>query len=374
LRVNQEFPEGLEINHCKPRAESVVRRGCASVVLSRRRQRVGLVHYAHVAASVILIVALVPLFRRAGLPLHFAWRTYFVTYWWALAVQSVVLALVLYAVQFPAEFKRSLLGPSGPPADPRKPIAAVLIPTVYLFVMFIIVFSYNDLIAYFRFDGSADVFLERIDSWILGGRTVRLLAGRFSPGLLESLEPIYFGMFPQLGACLIFLALRRGLGESMRFIAAIATSYYLGLAAFFFVPATGPYYLSASAGATGYLGRGQLEFVRMLGVLKSHHPLPVIGTDYYVALPCLHLTQPLIALCFLWRWKRIAAMFVAYDLVLVAAILLLQQHYVVDLLAAIAAALMAIAASGGPNAAPVASGKTVNIGSANEEEGISGAN
>jgi PAP2 superfamily protein len=296
----------------------------------------------HWAVSLFLVAGLVPAFRLVHLPLRFTWSSYFLTYWWALAVQSIGLAIVLYVIGFPSEFKSAIMGRTGPPMHPREQVLGILIPAAYLFLAFIVIFSYNDVIAYLRFDGSADVVLNRIDSRIMGGLTAASLQRLVPMRVLKGMEVVYIGMFPQIGACLIFLSLRCGRKEAMKFIGAIVTSYYLGLFIFFLVPATGPYYLSAMNHDGSYLGDGEIEFVRMLKVLSSHHPLPIVGTDYFVALPCLHLTQPIIVLWFVRRWKRIALVLAAYDLLLVPSIVLLQQHYVVDLIGGVAVAVLAI--------------------------------
>jgi uncharacterized membrane protein YhhN len=130
----------------------------------------------------------------------------------------------------------------------------------------------------------------------------------------------------------------------MQFIGAIATAYFMGLASFYLVPATGPYYLSALRHDGGYVGEGQMIFVNMLNSFVEHRRLSIIGTDYFIAFPCLHITQPLIVLWFLRGAKRIVAVLGAYDVILILAILLLQQHYVVDLIGGVCVALLAVAA------------------------------
>jgi hypothetical protein len=150
-------------------------------------------------------------------------------------------------------------------------------------------------------------------------------------------------MFPQVGACLFIVALREGGFKAMQFIGTIATAYFMGLAFFYLLPATGPYYLSAYRHDGGYVGAGQMAFVNLLTILKEHRGISIIGTHYFIAFPCLHITQPLLVLWFLRRSKRIVALLAAYDLALIPAILLLQQHYVVDLIGGACVALLAVA-------------------------------
>jgi len=120
----------------------------------------------------VLAAGLVPAFRVAGIPLRFTWKVYFIAFWWSLAFQSMVAAIVLYMIGFPAEFRSKLTSRVQTRESPREALLALLIPSAYFFIMFILVFSYNDVIAMLRFDGIADVALNRVDSWILGGATI----------------------------------------------------------------------------------------------------------------------------------------------------------------------------------------------------------
>jgi len=255
----------------------------------------------------------------------------------------MIAATVLYPIGFPTEFWRSLTAASRAKESPRNALMALFVPSAYFFLMFILVFSYNDVIAVLRFNGSADVTLNRIDSWILGGETVSALAHHVPLLTSKIMEGIYFLMFSQIGACLILLALRCGRDMSMRFIATIATAYYFALVLFYLVPATGPYYLSAMAHDGNYIGLGQRAFVQMLNSMRDRHSLQIIGTDYFVALPCLHVTQPIIAIWFVRKWRTIAIVLSAYCLALFPSIVLLEQHYVVDLIGGAIVAVIAIA-------------------------------
>src|ERR1700690_2847130 len=123
----------------------------------------------HYFATAILAMGLIPVFRMAHLPLRFTWKSYFISYWWSMAFQSMIAAIVLYAIGFPAEFCKKLTSRIEDRESPREPLLAILIPAAYLFLMFILVFSYNDAIATLRFNGSADLALNRVDSSILGG-------------------------------------------------------------------------------------------------------------------------------------------------------------------------------------------------------------
>src|ERR1700741_1506450 len=130
----------------------------------------------HYLATVILALALIPALRVAQIPLKFTWKSYFVTFWWSLGFQSMMAAVVLYAIGFTSEFRKKLTSRVGHRENPLKEILSIFVPSIYLFVMFVLVFSYNDVIASFRFNGSADVALNQADSWFLGGVTGSSLA------------------------------------------------------------------------------------------------------------------------------------------------------------------------------------------------------
>jgi hypothetical protein len=291
----------------------------------------------------LLALFLIPAFRLTHLPLQFTWGAYFITFYWSLFFQSMILALILFGIGCPSEFWHAISGAPGRMVNPMEAFASIALPGTYLFCVFILVFSYNDVIAVFRFDGTFDALLNRMDAWLLGGSTVADLSRRVSVPRFKWLALIYFGMFPQVGACLFIVALREGRARAMQFVGAIATAYFMGLVLFFLLPATGPYYLSALNPNGGYVNESQRVFLNILNTFKEHHKLSIIGTDYFVAFPCLHITQPLLVLWFLRRLKVIVALLVAYDVALIAAILLLQQHYVVDVIGGACVTLLAIA-------------------------------
>ena len=76
--------------------------------------------------------------------------------------------------------------------------------------------------------------------------------------------------------------------------------------------------------------------------LRAHQSLRIIGLDYYIAVPCLHVAQAIIALWFVRQWRRIAGLFLAYNLLLLPTVLLLEQHYVVDIIGGFLVAAAAI--------------------------------
>ena len=309
-----------------------------------------MIRKAHVVVTVILALTVVPIFRILHIPVRFAWRDYVLLYWVYLAIQSVILAIALYLFGQSRDFLRTLRKRGQKTAFPLQPAIAILLPAAYFFVVFFLVLSFNVIIAVIRFNGSGDAALTRVDSILLGGGSVTAIAhwwsSHLSGGSMRFLERIYFGMFPQIGACLVLLAMKSGLKESFKFVGAVAVSYYLALALFFVIPATGPFY-----GATEHSSFKSGERIVPLlqegisGTLNNfrNHRMPAeIALDYFIALPCMHLVQPLIILWFLRKWGRVFWILVLYDLLLVASIVLLEQHYLVDLVAAVPVAILAI--------------------------------
>jgi hypothetical protein len=271
-------------------------------------------------------------------------------YWVYLALQSLILAIGLYVLGQTGDFLKSLQQRGPKSAFPVRQVIAILVPAIYFFIVFFLVLSFNVIIAAIRFNGSGDVWLTRADSLLLGGGSVSAIAhwagAHLSGGSLRFLEKIYFGMFPQIGACLVLLAIKSGLKESFKFVGAVAVSYYLALALFFVIPATGPFYGSSAQRGLASDGRTvpllQDGITKTLNNFRDHRMPEEIALDYFIALPCMHLVQPLIILWFLRKWGRVFWILVVYDLVLVASIVLLQQHYMVDLVAAVPAALFAV--------------------------------
>jgi hypothetical protein len=352
-----------------------------------------------------LAIALWPALRSTGLSLRFDW-TIFQTYWIGLTLQSIFLGVLLCAIGMPFDqgigpwwrriqrqkMRLVLLAPLlglflllfGPwkgllffvdavalvefvgrsqTASVRENTFAVLLPATYFFAGLITVFGYNDVIAALRFDGTADQLLNRMDMWLLGGASVSSIAQHtlaHLPAATPSwLSLVYFGMFPQLGFVVLLLGLQQGAERAFRFVGTILVAYYIGLICFYLLPATGPYFLSHSA-STGSAAvyASEKAIAAQLNGIHARSATLVVGADYFIALPCLHLVQPLIVLWYLRRWKRIAIALATYDCVLIAAILLLEQHYVVDLIAGVmvAAAAIALASPGAESFVRVSGG------------------
>jgi hypothetical protein len=353
----------------------------------------------HYWISLLLGLALVPVLRSQQLPLKFDWITLAIAYWLVLAAQSIFVAVVLCVIGLPRD---QTLRPSLAPyrANPlrivplllflailvwttsrmkalvlgvdavavlevlnrqkatglRRAAFAVFAPAAYLFFGFMMVLAYNCAIVSVRFNFATDPALAAIDRWLLLGHSVSELThwavGVFSLTFFRALEFIYFGMFPQIGACLILVALCYGRARALQFVGTLLLSYYFALVIFYFWPSQGPYYL-----CPGHFSRFpaslqcytlQKTLIQHAMALWQHHPISRISTDYFIALPCMHIVQPLIVLWFLRGFKRMVVALAAYDLVLVAAILMLEQHYVIDIIVALPVAALAIAITAGP--------------------------
>jgi hypothetical protein len=174
---------------------------------------------------------------------------------------------------------------------------------------------------------------------------------RFPLSFFKALEFIYFGMFLQIGASLILLALSDGRTQALQFVGTVLLSYYLALVIFYIWPAQGPYNLCPAhfsrfpADLQSY--NIQKTIIRDALALWNHEPISRISTDYFIAFPCMHIVQPIIVLWFLRRWRRLVVALLAYDALLVGAILMLEMHYVIDIVAALPVAALAIAITDG---------------------------
>jgi hypothetical protein len=348
---------------------------------------------------VLLVAGLAPALFLLRIPVRFAWNILLAD-WLGLCLQSVFFAVLLYLLGFPwretvapvwnryrhdggrlllflilSVVLFAMFGPGKGfllcvdalallefsdrlrercvPA--RNPGAAVLLPATYLFFGLLLVFAYNDVIVSLRFYGAFDSRFEALDGALLGGRTVPEMAHAalrdLPAGIFRALDFLYFAMFPQIGAGILLTGLGCGRGRALQFVGAILTAYYLALALFFLFPSLGPFsvcvhhFESFPAGlrATAL----ERDLVVRLEAMRAGARPAAIGADYYIAFPCLHITQPLIVLWFLWRWRRIRLFLIGLDLLLLPAILLLEWHYVVDLAGGVAVAILAIWIVGG---------------------------
>jgi len=354
--------------------------------------------YWHSWVGLLLSLALIPILRSEHLPLKFDWITLGVAYWFILSAQSIFAAVLFCLIGMPRrEVLEPLLGRyrkdplrlvplllfsavvlwitnwlralvltvdavallelfnRRTPKGLRQAAFAVLTPAAYLFFGFLMVLAYNNVIVSVRYNFATDPALAAIDRWLLDGRSVSELTHwalqRFPLSFFKALEFIYFGMFLQIGASLILLALSEGRTQALQFVGTVLLSYYLALVIFYIWPAQGPYNLCPAhfsrfpADLQSY--NIQKTIIRDALALWNHEPLARISTDYFIAFPCMHIVQPIIVLWFLRRWRRLVVALLAYDALLVGAILMLEMHYVIDIVAALPVAALAIAITDG---------------------------
>ena len=171
-----------------------------------------------------------------------------------------------------------------------------------------------------------------------------LLLSRF-PRSLPLIEFLYGVLMPIFAACIAIAGIGGGLRRSMAFVGATLTAYYIWLAVFYFVPATGPYFLDRSLPWTvdSQVYILQTDYLKVLPLFHLGYRPARIGADYFLAVPCMHLVQPLIAMWYLRNQKGIVRVLAVYTVFLVPAILLLEEHYVVDLIGGVAVAILALA-------------------------------
>jgi hypothetical protein len=301
----------------------------------------------HWVTTVSLVLALAPLGYLSRVPLRY--------YFWGylsmsgkLAFQSLALAMFLWVVSEPRTFWRKLTVPGPRIPFPKAVLAAIFIPALYFIFGFILVLSYNDIIAALRFDGRTDAFLEHVDAWLLMGGNVRSWAHwtyAHYPWSLKWIQHVYFVMFSLMGACIAILGASEGLRRSMQFVAAILSAYYIALFLFFLIPATGPYFLDHSTlwPRDSLISMLQTTYAAHLPEFRAGYRPQKIGADYFLAFPCMHIVQPLIVLWFLRRRRTLAWIVGIYSVVLIPCILLLEEHYVVDIIGGVAVALLATA-------------------------------
>jgi hypothetical protein len=337
--------------------------------------------YWHYWIGLLLSIACVPLFRSLHLPLRFDWSALGIEYWLVRSVQSVFATAILCLIGFPAP----LLGPlieryrrkplralllfaysavlanlfiwtialvlvvdtiaiieflERNPREPLHALGAVLLPAIYLFAGVLLVFAYDDIVASVHFSFAYDQRFDAVDKWILHGSSVADLSHwavqTFPPSSFRFLEIIYFGLFPQMGAAMIVIALHDGKSRSLQYIGTILMAYYLTLALFFFWPSQGPYYLRPTD-FSQHSANVQADLIQKILVARAlarwnQLPLHFISADYFIGFPSMHIALPLIVMWFLRRWKRMVIALCVYDSLLIVSILLLEWHYIVDMI------------------------------------------
>lgn len=340
----------------------------------------------HFVATLTLLVAGLPLTRAARLEV--AGPSALLKLIPAIAAQGISLGALLFLIQYPKKVVAKLKGGdrrryffivpvlvlffflysptnaaffsigavaiaeyvSFRPSHLSNRIVSFLLAASYFLFGFGLVYEFNDIIASFRFYGAYDPVFLRVDRWILLGGSVsgmeRWVQGHVTSGVFLFLEAVYYGTFAQVGAGILLCALTSGISRSFRLVGTILLSYYVTLVCFFLLPSHGPYLLCADHFRTfpKMLNSYVVQKIFLTNVkLLWHHTGTLVSTGgYYISFPCMHITQPLIVMWFLRRFKRMIAALVIYDLVLIPAILILEWHYAVDILGGVVVAAIAI--------------------------------
>jgi PAP2 superfamily len=352
-----------------------------SVIASGLKKR-SQIHYWTTA---LLILAAVPLLKHFNLPLNFRWLV-LGAFYLLLSIQAIFVAVLLCLLGF--EPKKTF-GPTlrrfkeeklrllvvliffvilawalswrialvltvdtialleffhrSDPGTRRKAALGVTLSALYLLAGWLLVFAYNDIIVSARFFAARDAAFNSMDMWLLHGVSVSQIfhwaVRAFPISFFHFLEIIYYGMFPLLGAGLILVAVCDGPKQGLRFVGTVMFPSYVALLLFYLWTSQGPYYLCPdhfsvfpSTLETYSLQRGSIDHAL---ARWEHVPLERLSTDYFIAFPCVHISAPLIVTWFLRRWKRILALLILYDVLLMIAIFLLEWHYVIDVIAGI---------------------------------------
>jgi hypothetical protein len=349
----------------------------------------------HYAVTLLLALALFPALKAAGLPTKVDWPRFLFGYWVGFGIQSFFGACLFCLIGLPAQttilpiwdrYRKQpsrlfilipLLGYlywlSGPrlfviisvvvvatlefldrtrdrPGSVPKSASALLVPAAYMFVGIALVFIYNQIVVASKFHQAHDAVLDRMDSWLLLGRTVSEVAHmamqRLPNQVFRLFDLAYMAMMPQVGSGLVITALKFGRKRAFQYVGAVVTAYYLALLCFYLWPTLSPLYKCVThfnvlpQELDAYSAqKNLLVYLRSLG---NHEPIDAIRTAYYIAFPCMHIAQPVILLWFLRRWKRLFVSLLVYDLFLMVSIVLLEFHYVMDLVGGVAVALLTV--------------------------------
>ena len=365
----------------------------------------------HWVLTVAFLLALVPLFHRARLPLSIDLAEMAGAYWVGTGVRAVFCAVVLYLLCFPwavtvapvlrrlSESKFLLIeivvfvgamiwffgvvlglevvieGIALAELMARRremfgeALADVAIPAAYLFVGIVVVFSFQHGIAGLKFAGEYDPFFEHLDRVIFHADVSQISHAALAflpPWAARVLEFAYYSLFMQIGGALVITAIAGGRKQALHYVATLLVGYYIALVCFSLWPTIGPFSVCAthlSAYPTSLRTFTIQETILEKARLLWQHNL-VTGVrqvnliDYYIGFPCMHVGLPLIAIWSLRKWRKMVVILMAFDLLLVTAIVALEWHYLVDLVGGVVVAVLAIQcnrrddtgfASSGPN-------------------------
>lgn len=231
-------------------------------------------------------------------------------------------------------------------------LLAIIVPAAYFLAGFTLVMLWNDVIVSRRYFARFDGLFTAADAALMGGFSIPRFSAwacRF-PEILTAAEFIYFLMFNVMGACLVLLALDRGIGRTMKAVGTILLAYSISLVIFMLLTAHGPNVGDARHFEIFPKTLASYDIQQyMIGratALWDHAGMMAARGDYFIAFPCMHITQPLIAIHFMRHRKRLRVALIAYSWILVPAILALEWHYLVDVIGGVFVAATSLAATG----------------------------
>jgi PAP2 superfamily len=296
-----------------------------------------------VVITALLAALLVPMLIATRMPLKFDWPLYFRFYLFR-GVEAVPIAIMLLVSTMSLSGLSAKLRARGSWKALKRIFFAVAIPAAYFFGGLVVVFGYNDVIASVRFYALYDHFAAAADHWLLGGSSVSAIADgiiRAHPAIGSWADNFYATFYPGIGAVLIFLALRAGCERGLEFVNTLLVQYYLALIAFFVLPVQGPFY-SAPLQFPGFVGAVQAAMLEQANQ-AFHHTKPMIGFDYFIGFPSLHVGMVVVAWWFLREWRIPKIIASLYLILVVPCVLLVGWHYVVDVIGGVAVAAASIA-------------------------------
>jgi hypothetical protein len=230
----------------------------------------------------------------------------------------------------------------------------VFFPALYLFCGLVVVSLFNHALAGIRYAATYDELFARLDQIVFHANVANIAYWSMSHlplGFFRFLEVVYYGMFAQITATLVFIVLRGNQHYGVKYVRTLLACYAIAVTVFAICPVKGPYSIGTlhqmtypRSLPTFWAEEGFLERVR---ALYAHQLTPnmiaVSFKDYYVGFPSLHTALPIIGLWFLRPWKRLARPLVfLYITLLVPSIILLEWHFLMDIAGGFATAFLSI--------------------------------
>ncbi len=230
----------------------------------------------------------------------------------------------------------------------------ILFPALYLFCGLVVVAMFNHALAGIRYAATNDELFARLDQLVFHANVANITHWSMSHlplGFFRFLEVVYYGMFAQITATLIFIVLRGNQQYGVKYVRTLLVCYAIAVTVFAICPVKGPYSIGTLHQMTypRSLSAFWAEelFLERVRALYAHNLTPdmiaVSFKDYYVGFPSLHTALPIVGLWFLRPWKRLARPLVfLYITLLIPSIILLEWHFLMDIAGGFATAFLAI--------------------------------